>query len=539
MRTLPVTMLSFVLLILPVILKAQTAFQVQLEASSIAGLEGIQSFAYGQSDGKWLIIGGRTDGLHRRQPFASFDAEESNKRLIVVDPVSSQTWSVDLSTLDQALQEQLSATNIQFHQEGNYLYLLGGYGYSNIEGSHTTYGKLCVIDVSNTIGAVMNNTAIAPFFRQFENENFAVSGGHLKKIATNWYLVGGHRFMGSYNPHGPDHGPGFIQEYTNQIRKFKLTDDGINVVVSDYTTITDTLAFHRRDYNLVPQILPDGNEGLTVFSGVFQTDADVPYLNAVEIESGSYSINNQFAQYYNHYHCAVLPMYSAAEKEMNTVFFGGIAQYYDSIGVLVQDNNVPFVRTIANVKRDHTGNLAEFKLPVEMPALLGAGAEFIENPDIPYFPNGVLKLDSLPGDTALAGYIFGGIESTEPNVFWVNTGAESNASNRIYKVKIIKGNTSGAAQLNMQSVNGLQMQVYPNPNEGIFFIKFYLREKSVVNVQITDIDGRIIFNEMMNELKPGENGLRPEIKNLQAGQTFLVTITVGSIKSTQRIFISG
>jgi hypothetical protein len=539
MRILPVAMFTFSLWMMPVFIKAQTTFQIQLEAVSIAGLEGMQSFAYGQSNGKWLIIGGRTDGLHRRQPFASFDAAESNKRITVVDPVSLLTWSVDLSALDTDLQEQLSATNMQFRQEGNYLYIIGGYGYSNIQGSHTTYGKLCVVDISNTILAIMNSTPITPYFRQYANENFAVSGGHLKKINSTWYLIGGHRFMGSYNPHGPDHGPGFVQEYTNQIRKFNLADDGTNVIISDYTTITDTLAFHRRDYNVVPQIFTNGNEGLTVFSGVFQIEADLPYLNAVDIESSSYSINNQFAQYYNHYHCAVLPMYSDIDKEMNSVFFGGIAQYYDSVGLLVQDNNVPFVRTIANVKRDIAGNLAEFKLPVEMPALLGAGAEFIENPDIPYYPNGILKFDSLSGDTTLAGYIYGGIASTKPNIFWINTGIESHASNLIYKVKIIKNSTSGVGQLNVQSINGLQLQVYPNPNDGNFFIKFYLREKTVVNVQITDMDGKTIFSEMMNELTSGENIIRPAVSNLQAGQTFLVTITAGTIQSTQRIIISG
>jgi hypothetical protein len=54
---------------------------------------------------------------------------------------------------------------------------------------------------------------------------------------------------------------------------------------------------------------------------------------------------------------------------MHTVFFGGIAQYYDSLGILVQDNNVPFVKTIARVTRDASGTMAEYKLPIVMPTL--------------------------------------------------------------------------------------------------------------------------------------------------------------------------
>lgn len=86
-----------------------------------------------------------------------------------------------------------------------------------------------------------------------------------------------------------------------------------------------------------------------MFSGVFQPIVDLPYLNSVTIDSQGYTIDNSFQQYYNHYHCAVLPMYSASNNEMHNIFFGGIAQYYDDLGVLVQDNNVPFVKTIARV----------------------------------------------------------------------------------------------------------------------------------------------------------------------------------------------
>lgn len=36
----------------------KVAFQIAIEPFQINGLAGIQSFAYGQHDGKWLIIGG-------------------------------------------------------------------------------------------------------------------------------------------------------------------------------------------------------------------------------------------------------------------------------------------------------------------------------------------------------------------------------------------------------------------------------------------------------------------------------------------------
>mgnify|MGYP002864189949 FL=1 len=105
-------------------------FNIQIEPLNISGLGGLQAFAYGQENGKWLIIGGRLDGLHRRQPFASFDVAGNNNQLIVVDPVSQQKWDAPLTSLPIALQEQLSSTNMEFHQDGKYLYIIGGYGYN-------------------------------------------------------------------------------------------------------------------------------------------------------------------------------------------------------------------------------------------------------------------------------------------------------------------------------------------------------------------------------------------------------------------------
>lgn len=123
---------------------------------------------------------------------------------------------------------------------------------------------------------------------------------------------------------------------------------------------------------------------------------------------------------------------------MHTVFFGGIAQYYDSAGIRKKDDDVPFVKTIARVTRDAGGMMKEYKLPNEMPALLGAGAEFIPLENLPHYANGVIKFDELPKGTTLIGYIFGGISSTAPNVFWTNNGTQSSAAKSIFKVSIVK-----------------------------------------------------------------------------------------------------
>jgi len=69
------------------------------------------------------------------------------------------------------------------------------------------------------------------------------------------------------------------------------------------------------------KILPTGAEAISIFSGVFQPNIDLPYLNSVLVDSLNYYVNNSFQQHYNHYHCAVLPVFSESSKLMSTVFF--------------------------------------------------------------------------------------------------------------------------------------------------------------------------------------------------------------------------
>ena len=530
--------LSLITLWLASSLSAQsTPFDIQLEPMTIQGLGGLQSYTFGQHDGKWLVVGGRLDGLHRRQPFASFDVAGHNNLIWVIDPVGGQYWSAPMTSLPVGIREQLSSTNMQFHQDGDYLYTLGGYGFSASANDHTTYAALTAIQVSSTIDAIINNRSFTGFFRQITEPLFQVTGGHLKKIHDVHYLVGGHKFIGRYNPMGPTSGPGFIQEYTNQIRKFRLQDDGTNIVISHLPAVTDAANLHRRDYNVVSQIMPNGEEGITAFSGVFQPTADLPFLNCVNIDSTGYSVNNAFSQYYNHYHCANVAVHSASSNEMNTVFFGGIAQYYDNAGLLVQDNNVPFVNTIARVTRDAAGVMAEYKLPIVMPSLLGAGSEFIPNPSTPKYDNGVVRFDDITSDTTLLGYIYGGIASSGRNIFFTNTGTQSTASNQLFKVKLIKSRNLGNHVLNEQSVGTLKVLVMPNPGDGDFTVKFFLKRSGDVKITLSTIDGILVEDVALSSLSEGENVYRNNNSGILANGAYLLKVDAGYEKAIQKIIV--
>jgi hypothetical protein len=513
-------------------------FQIAISPIAIDGLGGLQSYAWAQKEGKWLIIGGRLDGLHRRQPFAAFDVAGNNNQIIVVDVAKNKKWTAPLSVLPVAMQEQLSSTNMSFYQEGEYLYVIGGYGYSATAGDHMTYPNLCAIKIAEVIDAVENSSNYSSFFRQIHDTLFAVTGGYLNKIFDTYYLTGGQNFIGRYNPMGPNQGPGFIQEYTNAIRTFKINDNGNTIKITHLKEMIDATNLHRRDYNVIAQIMPNVQEGITAFSGVFQASVDLPYLNCVNIDSAGYTVNNSFSQYYNHYHCAHIPLYSASKNEMHNVFFGGIAQYHDSAGILVQDNEVPFVKTIARVTRNANGVMQEYKLPIEMPAYLGAGSEFIPIDNLPSYNNEVLKLDEIKGDSTLIGYIFGGINSSNANIFFTNTGTQSTASSQIFKVYLVNNKSVGIDQLNTQSTGTLHMQVYPNPSRGKLYIQFNLLSNTPVKITIQDELGKVVLDEMHTDFAQGENTFNTKIEHLNHAGSYFVTIETKTEKVTQKIILT-
>lgn len=515
----------------------ETNVYVKVKPMEFADLGGLQSYAFAQHEGKWLIVGGRLDGLHRRQPFAAFDVAGNNNQIIVIDPVKKQKWSRDLSSLPVSIREQLSSTNMEFIQEGNYLYCIGGYGYSATAGDHTTYDNLTAINVKETIDAIINGTSIADNFRQIVDNKFQVTGGHLSKIDDRFYLLGGQKFIGRYNPMGPDHGPGFTQEYTDAIRVFNINDDGKTITIEHLPSHLDKENLHRRDYNAVEQIMPNGKEGITMFSGVFREVDDLPFLNSVDVSLDNYKVNNDFKQYYNHYHCPVLPLYSESENKMHTIFFGGIAQFYDNEGTLVQDDNVPFINTIARVTRDKDGNMIEYKMSEEMPSLLGAGGEFIPNLTLPHYENGVFKLDDLNEESVLIGYIYGGINSTAPNIFTVNDGTQSTANNQIFEVYLNTATIVSIDEINEASISDLDIKIYPNPGKKLINIEYNLTKTDDVKIRITDVEGKLVDEVEFANQTIGTHTYSKTIDGLVNGSIYFLSIETSNKTETRKLVI--
>lgn len=516
-------------------IQAQVTFpyEVFIDSVQINGLPGLHSYAFAQHDGKWLLIGGRKDGLHPRQPFASFPASHNNTDVYVVDVATENVWSAPLSSLSTGIQEHLQSTNMNFHQDGDTLYIIGGYAFSATSNDHITFPKLSTIQVSGLINAVINNQSIAPFIKHVSDTRFAVTGGQLAKMGKTFYLVGGHQFDGRYNPMGHNT---YVQTYTNEIRKFEIKNAGSTPVVSNYSTVADAIHLHRRDYNLLPQIFPDGSEGYTISSGVFQVNQDLPYLYPVDVKSTGITAHTTFNQYLSNYHCASAAIYDSVQNIMHNLFFGGISQYYYTNGNLEQDNQVPFVKTISRLSRAADGSLHEFAMSSAMPGLKGASAEFIPNDAIPRNASDVVKLSNIQGDSILLGYIVGGIESASLNPFSSNNLSQTNADPTIYKVYLL---TSPFAYVKeIDGMHPYKAEVYPNPADGAVKIAYHTDELVQVEYHLTDINGRLLRSINLGDRRPGEHIEEISLPDSEGGYIMLNLIFDGKYFVSKRIVTS-
>jgi len=512
-------------MLLPFALLAQSSFDytVELKPVTVAGLPGLHSYAFAQHGGKWLLIGGRKDGIHPRQPFNAFATAQNNTDIYVVDIQSGQKWSASVTGLSTALAEQLQSTNMNFHQVADTLYIIGGYAYSPMAADHITFPNLTTVDVPGLIQAIVNNSAIGSYFKQMTDNAFAVTGGHLNVLGDMFYLVGGHKFTGRYNPMG---NPTYTQAYTNQIRKFRINNTG-SLSISDYTTITDPVHLRRRDYNLLPQIFPDGTEGFTISSGVFQLTADLPFLYPVDIKASSHTAITGFNQYLSNYHSATACLYDSANNAMHSLFFGGISQYYYQNGVLTKDDNVPFVKTISRLTRKSDGTLQEFQMPADMPGLKGSSAEFILNPRVAHYESEIIKMHRFTEDTVMIGHILGGISSTDPNAFANNSVSSTAADNTIYEVWLIKG-----ANTDVEVTEGkteYSIDVFPNPALANINIRVKGKDFKYADYFLSAIDGRVLEQGSFSASQVVNGMYKLQLPENIPAQSILLTVSFDNV----------
>lgn len=498
--------LSYYLIFLTFHSFSQTNFDysIQLKPRTVAGFEGLHSFAIAESNGKILLIGGRLDGIHARQPFNSFPQKKNNTDIYLIDLELKTVKKSTINVLPTALKEQLQATNFNFYQDEDTLFITGGYAYSETAQDHTTFPYLTSVSVSKLIQAVENQTAIESCFKQIKNDIFAVTGAQMGKIGDTFYLVGGHRFEGRYNPIDR---PTFVQTYVNGIRKFTINNAGNQLSFGNYEQLTDEFQLHRRDYNLIPQIFGSKEEfGYIISSGVFQKNADKPYLYPIEIKSTGFEPKMNFYQYLSNYHSAHASFYDTKNQVNHTLFFGGISQYTLDAGKLNSDEDVPFVKTISRLTRDANGNYLEYAFATKMPEFVGSSTDFIPIHSSKFSHHSIIDLASLEKDSNLIGYIVGGLHSTTPNPFSKDVTDLTSSSNVIYEVWLNKDKNVAA-----QAIDGtskFDVKSLPIEKSKQFLFEFNVPERGEVELFVTDKNGKVVLETYYKKVKQGKKKLQ-------------------------------
>lgn len=482
-------------------------FSVSLKPTSVQGFSGLHSFAFASEGNKVVLIGGRKDGLHARQPFNAFPANQNNAEIILMDLDQKTSVNVPLSSLPLSIAEQLQSTNMNFYQENDTLYVIGGYSYTTSAQDHITHNKLTAIKISSLIQAIETNQSVVSSFEQLTDTLFGVTGGQLGRIGTTFYLVGGHRFDGRYNPMG---NATYVQKYVNGYRNFQLKRINGQLTLVNVSQTTDQFHLHRRDYNLLPHKYATGERGYLISAGVFQYNADLPFLYPVEINASGYQAHPSFSQYLSHYHCAKANIHSSLNHVTHTLFFGGMSQYQWVNNVLTEDQGVPFVKTISRLSRDDSGNFQEVVLPIQMPQFAGSSAEFIPLDNIALVDHDMIDQEQLVGDSVHIGHIVGGINSPDPHPFNTNNTGVTSASSVVYEVWL-KPSETNAVPVNQPT--SFEVVVSPNPARTSVNFEFSLPYKGEMEVFITDPTGRIIDETYFEKCSSGKRQykLDPEV----------------------------
>ena len=419
-----------------------------------ASVPTLQSFASGIYDDQWVLVAGRTNGLHgfSDDGLANFPPRYQNTDVWVIDPISKETWSRSLNDTSSGLSsseiDSLSSTNTESYQDGNTLFIVGGYVYSRAKNDFTTYNALSAIDLPTLVNWVkgtdetLHTNAILQVAGEESSDNsydggfFQVTGGGLEKIEDRYQLVFGQKFEGPYA-----HGSTTFQVYTSQVRSFDIDYDFANGSLS-YSTDSnminpsggDPSRFRRRDLNVFPILSPDGQGGTTkstvALAGVFYNGVGV-WTVPVEIGyDGVPTTENPtndpdvFRQAMNQYESGKIGLYSQTSGEMTQVLLGGIsANTFDpATEQLTYDENNGFHRQITAVFRDASGTYQQQYI-TDFPDVydgngkllyFGANARFFPAKNVPVLTDGVINLDSLSTETVI-GYMFGGIAADQPN----------------------------------------------------------------------------------------------------------------------------
>lgn len=432
---------------------------ITLNAITNGGLPALREPIVAHNNGKWLIVSGTTGDFH------DFDYNSFITDLYVYNPSTKQVYTANVSKLGvgaDSVRRQLISSDPEFLQDGDTLYIIGGY-YTDDNVNWTTLQTISAINIPGMINGIINGDADLSSHVTFNDSiaDFKVTGGQLGKIGNYFYLTFGQDYEGVYS--------GLTcyrtkrnfatQTYTNSIYKF-TTDPTLSTItivdIMNHCDDDDT-GWRRRDYNMAPFMI--GNtETLFAMGGPFTRGSNaLVWTNGITFDEQMQSNDHFINQQANQYSSAVLPMYSASKQISYVATFSGLSNLYWGSNGLVYDNSTPYGNVLDLITSDANGNAQEYAnltpicggQPLSSCLYTGLVANFIAV-DNYYDSRGILQLDQLPQTTpTLVGYVYGGLVSTTQNIF----GFPNNASNQVYEIYVTPLGTDSIHWRNVTNAN--------------------------------------------------------------------------------------
>lgn len=436
-------------------------FSVSLRPASIQGMPALQGFAVAQWQGNWIFVTGRRAGLHTISQATqnAFPPQQANDSIYVVNPGAGTVHSASVRALSPRLADALTVTNAGSYQDGDWLYLVGGYGPQTGTDSILTmpyatglYLPLLVPEVRLT-----RNPRLLPA-AQASDPRYKVAGGQLLKMNGRFYLAMGQLFDGEYSG-DPGAFSQFLQVYTERITILSITPPTLSAQSLADTfhlqvQVVDTLrqdpndpgtSFHRRDLNVVGAFTPGGGRRIAVYGGVFVPGRNEAYRYPLYVsEDDVVTVDSTFAQATSQYDSGTLLLWDSAGQTMHTVLFGGIGLYtFDAgSGGYVLRNGLPFTSTISVISVRPDGHTTQAAFADSLPGLLGTEARVLLDPAVAFDSTmSVVYLDSLAaGGSTRVGWLYGGIRSSVPQT--TDQAAQTSATNMLYEVWITRAPTT-------------------------------------------------------------------------------------------------
>lgn len=482
------------------------SYDVSVSLSNLKNAPALQSFVHGVDGNVWLLFAGRTNrmaddgGLHGitsgNYGSTSFVPLSFNEDIFVYDVAQDTITGMSYSDMVNAVEkaqpnntELISAlktygtvfrnSNPLVTQEGEYLYVVGGYGtplgQTTSNGAYQTFDHVAQIHIPSMINLVSNKPKQVTWTKLFSassNTTLKSTGAEIFILDDTFYLAGGHDF--GLNALGG-------QKYLDAVYPFTMSpnasnpyqlDITVNAPISDMTvaqlktTYSDANSkFRRRDGPVVPSLYKNSEgvlqEGLTFYAGVFRPDSVVgtgknkvnwhlAWNSAIYVHptiGQEYTIDNAYNQQNkNVYATADFTLYDASTDKVHTFLLGGIGDG-QSAGALQLSG---FTNAAMHIEFDVNGMSSTWtdkRNIFDSSSFFGAESAFVENAQSNIKPfvlasgKSTELIDAAKtfgsNNSVDLGYVYGGIEAFQANPGTFGPG-NSTASNKVWKVTLTR-----------------------------------------------------------------------------------------------------